>query len=185
MDAVQTAYQGTVVSQIYEGDRVFDVSVVLDSAMRHRSRRTPRGSCWTHPHQAMPKRTRIPLRQLADVYETTGRYVVLHEATRRRQAVTSNVRGRDVASFVADARKRKLVNKFVFRREFILFFRAGRSPGGRAPRVLLTSAIAGVGIVLLRLIALGDFRNLVLVLANLPFALAGGVLAIFFSGRWR
>jgi Cu/Ag efflux pump CusA len=33
-------------------------------------------------------------------------------------------------------------------------------------------------------IAFGNFRNLVLVLANLPFALAGGVLAIFFSGGW-
>lgn len=45
-------------------------------------------------------------------------------------------------------------------------------------------AIAGVGIVLLLAIAFGRLRNLLLVLANLPFALVGGVLAVFFSGGW-
>ena len=45
-----------------------------------------------------------------------------------------------------------------------------------------TNTVSGVGIVLLLAIAFGNFRNLVLVLANLPFALAGGVLAVFFSG---
>jgi len=50
--------------------------------------------------------------------------------------------------------------------------------------ILVSSAIAGVAILLLLAMAFHNLKNLTLVLANLPFALAGGVLAIFFSGGW-
>ena len=176
MDAVQTAYEGTVVSQTYEGDRVFAVNVILDSAMR----RSPEDAGNLMLDNA--ERTRIPLRQLADIYETTGRYVVLHEATRRRQAVTSNVRGRDVTSFVAEARKRMGEQVRFPAGVYPVFSGEAEAQAAARREILLTSAIAGVGIVLLLAIAFGNFRNLVLVLANLPFALAGGVLAIFCSG---
>jgi Cu/Ag efflux pump CusA len=178
MDAVQTAYQGTTVSQTYEGDRAFAVNVILNSA----ARRSPEDAGNLMLDNA--ERTRIPLRQLADIYETTGRYVVLHEATRRRQAVSSNVSGRDVASFVAEARKK--IDQEVRFPAGVYTVYSGEAEAQAAARqeILLTSAIAGVGIILLLAIAFGNFRNLVLVLANLPFALAGGVLAIFFSGGW-
>ncbi len=178
MDAVQTAYQGTTVSQTYEGDRVFAVNVILNSGIR----RNPEDAGTLMFYNA--ERTRIPLRELADIYETTGRYVVLHEATRRRQSVTSNVSGRDVASFVDDARKR-IESEVRFPAGVYPVFSGTAEAQAVAQReILLTSAIAGVGIILLLAIAFGNFRNLVLVLANLPFALAGGVLAIFFSGGW-
>jgi CzcA family heavy metal efflux pump len=178
MDAVQTAYQGMSVSQTYEGDRAFAVNVILNSA----TRRSPEDAGNLMVDNA--ERTRIPLRQLADIYETTGRYVVLHEATRRRQAVSSNVSGRDVASFVAEARKK--ISEHVRFPAGVYAVYSGEAEAQAAARqeILLTSAIAGVGIVLLLAIAFGNFRNLTLVLANLPFALAGGVLAIFFSGGW-
>lgn len=130
------------------------------------------------------EQTRIPLRELAAIYETTGRYVVLHETTRRRQAVTSNVGGRDVASFVAEAR-RKIDQEVKFPAGVYAVYSGAAEAQAVAQReLLLTSVITGVGIVLLLAIAFGNVRNLILVLANLPFALAGGVLAIFFSGGW-
>ncbi|HYM74876.1 MAG TPA: efflux RND transporter permease subunit [Candidatus Dormibacteraeota bacterium] len=178
MDAVQTAYQGTTVSQTYEGDRVFAVNVILNSA----TRRNPEDAGSLMLDNA--GRTRIPLRELADIYETTGRYVVLHEATRRRQSVTSNVAGRDVASFVAEARKRIESEIRLPSGVYLSYSGAAEAQAAAQRDILLTSGIAGVGIVLLLAIAFGNFRNLLLVLANLPFALAGGVLAIFFSGGW-
>ncbi len=178
MDAVQTAYQGTTVSQIYEGDRVFGVNVILNSATRG----NPEDAANLMLHNA--ERTRIPLRELADIYETTGRYVVLHEATRRRQAVTSNVGGRDVASFVAEARRRIEQAVTFPPGVYAVYSGAAEAQAVAQRELLLTSVITGVGIVLLLAIAFGNIRNLILVLANLPFALAGGVLAIFFSGGW-
>ena len=46
------------------------------------------------------------------------------------------------------------------------------------------STLAGLGIVLLLSIVMGNARNLLLVLVNLPFALVGGVLVVFASGGW-
>ena len=178
MDAVQTAYQGTIVSQTYEGDRVFGVNVILNAD----SRKNPEdaGKLMLHNSEG----TRIPLRELADIYETTGRYVVLHEATRRRQSVTSNVGGRDVASFVDEARKRIEAEVRFPAGVYAVYSGAAEAQALAQREILLTSTVAGVGIVLLLAIAFNSLRNLVLVLANLPFALAGGVLAIFLSGGW-
>ena len=178
MDAVQTAYQGTVVSQTYEGDRVFGVNVILNAEARKNPEDA--GKLMLHNSEG----TRIPLRQLADIYETTGRYVVLHEATRRRQAVTSNVAGRDVASFVNEARKRIEAEIRFPAGVYAVYSGAAEAQAVAQREILLSSTVAGVGIVLLLAIAFHNFRNLVLVLANLPFALAGGVIAIFLSGGW-
>ena len=178
MDAVQTAYQGTLVSQTYEGDRVFGVNVILNAD----DRRNPADAGKLMLHS--PEGLRIPLRQLADIYESTGRYVVLHEATRRRQAVTSNVSGRDVASFVNEARKRIEAEVRFPAGVYAVYTGAAEAQAAAQRELLLTSLVVGTGIVLLLAIAFRNLRNLVLVLANLPFALAGGVLAIFLSGGW-
>ena len=170
LDAVQAGYQGAVVGQTYEGSRVFDVTVILDPA----DRRDPEsvGGFLLRNDAGL----RIPLRELADVYPATGRSSVLHFATRRRQVVTCNVRGRDPASFVAEARRR-------IRAE--VTFPAGVYPEARARaqrQLLLHSSIAGAGIGLLLWLVFKSFRTLTLVLANLPFALVGGVIAVFVTG---
>jgi CzcA family heavy metal efflux pump len=178
LDAVQTGYQGTVVGQTYEGNRVFDVTVVLDQALR----REPEGI------GALTLRNteglQIPLRELAEVYATTGRYAILHDGARRRQAVTCNVRGRDPASFVAEARK-KVAAEVGFPAGVYPVFAGVTEARARAQReLLLHSVIAGTGIVLLLALVFRRARNLLLVLANLPFALVGGVLAVFMTGGW-
>jgi Cu/Ag efflux pump CusA len=178
LDAVQTGYQGTVVGQTYEGNRVFDVTVVLDQALR----REPEGI------GALTLRNteglQIPLRELAEVYPTTGRYAILHDGARRRQAVTCNVRGRDPASFVAEARK-KVAAEVGFPAGVYPVFAGVTEARARAQReLLLHSVIAGTGIVLLLALVFRRARNLLLVLANLPFALVGGVLAVFMTGGW-
>ncbi len=178
LDAVQTGYQGTVVGQTYEGNRVFDVTVVLDQALR----REPEGI------GALTLRNteglQVPLRELAEVYPTTGRYAILHDGARRRQAVTCNVRGRDPASFVAEAR-RKVAAEVGFPAGVYPVFAGVTEARARAQReLLLHSVIAGTGIVLLLALVFRSARNLLLVLANLPFALVGGVLAVFMTGGW-
>src|SRR5438093_2949060 len=73
LEAIQTAYQGAVVAQTYEGNKVFDVTVVLEPS----SRQEPEGigALMIRNTQGL----RMPLRELADVYPTNGRYAILHE----------------------------------------------------------------------------------------------------------
>src|SRR3989442_8770746 len=126
--------------------------------------------------------TRIPLRQVAEVYPTTGRYVILHEATRRRQSVSANVTGRDVTSFVADVKQRMDKDIHFPAGVYPVFTGTAEAQAQSQQEILVSSLIAAVAILLLLSMAFHNVRNLTLVLANLPFALAGGVLAIFFSG---
>jgi Cu/Ag efflux pump CusA len=127
---------------------------------------------------------RMPLRELADVYLTTGRYAVMHDGARRRQAVMCNVRGRDVASFVAEAKRRLAADLTFPAGVYPVFTGAAEAQAQARNELLLHSTVVGIGIVLLLAIVFRSSRNLLLVLVNLPFALVGGVLAVFFTGGW-
>jgi len=176
LDAIQTAYQGATAGQIYEANRVFDVSVILPNQFRHNPEMT--GSLMLQNSEG----TRVPLNQLADVYETTGRYSVAHYGTRRMQEVLCNVRGRDLTSFVSEAQQ-SVRRKVKFGGgEYAVFTGAAESRKQATHDLFVYSSIAAGGILLLLFIAFGSLRNTTLVLANLPFALVGGVLAAWLTG---
>src|SRR4029077_14205101 len=100
LDVVRTAYGTEIVGQTYEGDRVFDVSVVLASSKRPQVREIG----------ALPLRSPdgnfVTLSQLADIHESSDGCVGSHEGARPVQTIPCNVRGLAVDSFVEDARKR-------------------------------------------------------------------------------
>jgi len=176
LEAIETCYQGAVVAQTYEGNKVFEVAVILPPA----ERRDPEtvGSLLL---SNADKTRRLPLKVLADVYQTTGRYSILHEGARRRQTITCNPKGRDVESFVADA-KAQLAKVPLPGGVYLEFSGAAELQKKARNELLLHSAIAGVGIIILLAMVFRNGRNLLLVLANVPFALVGGVLAIAISG---
>jgi CzcA family heavy metal efflux pump len=176
LDTVQTAYQGTTVAQTYEDNRVFDVNVLLDPV----SRRNPEAVGALLVQNASGHR--LPLRELATVQPTVGRFIVEHEGTLRRLQVTCNVEGRDLVSFVGEL-KRRLHAQLNLPADMSLVFGGAAEAQGKAQReLLLHSLIAAVIIVLLLSLVFQHARNMLLVLANLPFALAGGALAALVSG---
>ncbi len=175
LSAVETAYQGTVVAQSFEGNRVSDVAVILDPA----ARKDPEaiGSLLLRTAQGL----RVSLADVADIFPATGRHSILHDGARRRQTVTCKTSGRDVASFVADAKK-QIAAKVKFPAGMYAAFSGEAETRAKAQQeLMLHSGLAGAGILLLLTLVFANWRNLLLVLANLPFALVGGVLAIYFS----
>ena len=122
------------------------------------------------------------MRQLADIYETAGRYVVLHQGARRVQTVTCNITGRDLASFVTAARTQVRSAVSFPPGAYVEWTGAAAAQSQSRRDLLAHSLLAGVGIILLLSTVMGSARNLLLVLANLPFALVGGVFAVFASG---
>ncbi len=172
LEAIETAYAGTTVAQIYRDNEVNDVAVTLDAAGR--SNLEDVGALLL----ATPTGQRVPLRLVADIFRTDGRDSILHDGARRRQTVTCNPT-RDVQSFVTDAR-RILGEKIALPQGVYLEFAGAAEQQKTATReLLLKAAIAAVGIMLLLAVVLGHWRNLLVILANLPFALAGGVLIIY------
>jgi CzcA family heavy metal efflux pump len=176
MDAVGTAYEGTRVAQTYDQNRVFDVTVILASKIRQDPEEI--GNLML----ANAAGERVPLRELADVFEDTGRTTILHDGARRRQAVTCDVRGTDLASFVDEARRAVNARVSFPAGTYAVFTGAAQAREQSRRDILVHSLIAAAGIVLLLAIVFRSTRNLLLVLVNLPFALVGGVLAVFATG---
>ena len=176
LDVIRTAYQGDVVGQVYEGNRVFNVAVILDP--RKRKSIADVGSLLLRS----PNGTYVRLDQLADIYESSGRYTVLHNGARRVQTVTSNVTGRDVRSFVNEAKKRISSALALPPGTYVEFSGAAEAQARSTRDLLVYSAMAGIAIILLLSMMLRGSRNLLLILTNLPFALVGGVLAVLVSG---
>jgi Cu/Ag efflux pump CusA len=123
----------------------------------------------------------VTLDRVADVFLATGRHSVLHDGTRRYQEVSCSVAGTDQASFAAAARKR-IMEKVKFTGGTYPKFVGVAEEQQKATRELLQHALlAGAGVLLLLAVVFRNLRNLLLVLANLPFALVGGVLAVHFD----
>jgi CzcA family heavy metal efflux pump len=177
LELIRAAYQGDVVGQTYEGNQVFNVITILDAASRDNP--TKVGDL---PLRS-PGGAYVLLKQIADIYQTSGRYQVLHEGARRVQTVTANVTGTDLVSFV-QAAKAFINSKVQLPAGTYIQFAGAAEAQSRSQRdLIVNSLIAAVGIVLLLSVVTRNWRNLLLVLANLPFALVGGVLAVFATGR--
>ena len=172
LEALRVAYQGEVVSQVHRGNRAVDVVAILADEKRHDPDEV--GSLLVGSRSGV----QLPLRQLADIHATSGRLSILHEGGRRRQSVTCVPRGRDVASFAAEAQRAVAAHVAFPGGTYMEFSGAAQAQSQAKRELLLECGIAGLGIILLLWMAFGSGRSLALVLANVPFGLVGGVLAI-------
>ncbi len=175
LDAVETAFAGTTVGQVHRGEQPVDVVVTLPPEAR------------TDPSAvggllvASAAGAVTPLRELADVTVVTARDVIRHEGGRRRQTVTCNVHGRDVASFVADLEDR--LRQVDFPSGTYRTIGGTATARADATRDLLRHATLGfLGVLLLLAVVAEHWRNLLLLLLNVPLALAGGVVTAAITG---
>ena len=176
LETIRTAFQGEGVGQVYDGNRVFDVTAIIDPGLR--TNITDIGD--------LPLKSAggayVRLRQLADIFETSGRYVVLHQGARRVQTVTCNVAGGNVTAFVAEAQKQIGSSVQLPVGSYVEFTGAAAAQTSSKRDLILHFLLAAVAIVMLLSIVMGHPRNLLLLLLNLPFALVGGVLMVVANG---
>ena len=175
LSAVQTAVAGLPVAQVFAGNRVVDVVVRVGDFAHHDPERL------TELRLRNGRGESLPLGALADVAMTDGRHAVLHDGTRRTQVVGCNVVGRDLDDFDRDVRA--TVAALRLPPGVYVSFSGEAEEGERARRELAVHvALAAAGIVTLLALVFRRARTLLLVLANVPFALVGGVLAALASG---
>ena len=174
LDAVHAAYQGAEVGSTYQGNLTIDLVVLLEP----RTRNDPDAvaNLWL----AAPA-GRVQLKQVADVFLSDGRFLIAHEGGLRRQQVTCNVSGRDLASFAREAEDRIRALSLPAGVSCVI---AGEHEARRTAQreLVLLGLAAGAGILFFLWLAFGSIRRLALVLTNLPFALVGGVIAVYVTG---
>ncbi|MDP1521899.1 efflux RND transporter permease subunit [Methylotenera sp.] len=178
LDNIRAAHEGVPITQVYEGNRVIGVSVLLDLEARDDVQEAGSLPLFN------PEGKLLRLRDVADIAQENGRSKILHAGAKRIQTVTANVSGRDIESFT-DELKNTLKNDVVLSQGAYLEFTGAAEANAKSREALiLQSLLAGVTVFLMLYIAFGRLRNLLLTFANLPFALFGGVLAIMATGGW-
>ena len=176
LDTVETAYQGTTAAQVYDANKVIDLTVRLPPAERVDPEAI--GQLLVRTANGLT----VPLKDLATLSLTEGRTGIMHEGARRRQVVTLNPTTSDIGGFVA--RLQKAVARRVKLPPTVYLDFAGAASGERQARheLLVHSGLAALGIMLLLSLAFRDARSVLLILATAPFALVGGVLAVALTG---
>jgi CzcA family heavy metal efflux pump len=177
MEAVQTGYQGADVAEVHEGNRTTPVVVLLPPEMRQDGRNI--GDLLV----ANSSGVRLPLRELADIYATTGRFSIQHDDSRRLQTVTCNTKaGTDIAVFTEEARKTIMEKVKLPAGAYFTMEGAAQEAASSQRELLIHSVLAGVAIMLLLSLVFRQAHHLLLVLANVPFALTGGLFCAFVTG---
>ena len=176
MDAIQIAYEGKVVGKSYQGNRLYDVSVIIKPELRNNPEDLAKLPLKT------PDGLTIPLIEVATILQVDGRYNILHQGAQRIQTVTCNVRDRDMGDFVKELKSRVL-NEIEFEAGAYPEFTGAAIEQAKAREdLILHSLVAAIGVLILIYMAVGRVRYVVIMLLNLPFSLVGGVIAVLLTG---
>jgi cobalt-zinc-cadmium resistance protein CzcA len=177
---VQAALGGATATTLLEGDRQFAVSVRLPPEYRS-SLEAAKGLKIAYQTPSGPN-AYIPLTELADITLDTGASYIYHESGERYIPVKFSVRDRDLAGAVAEAQRRiaesvKLPGgyRIVWAGEFEDLQNAQARLAVIVPISLLLIVVLLYGL-------FNSLRDSLMVLAGIPFAVGGGVLALYLSG---
>ncbi len=176
LDTIQAAYEGQIAGKIFQGNRFHNIAVTLPPALKKQP------EFIGHLPIRTLDDTLIPLKEIATINFTEGRYNILHQNTQRKQTVTTNVVNRDVESFVSEL-KHRILEEISFNADIYPEFTGAAFEQSQAKKTLIVnSLLAGIGVLILIYIAIGNYRHVLLTLFNLPFSLIGGVAAIVLTG---
>ena len=178
---IQAAMGGAVASQVLEGDRSFNLTVRL--APQYRDNPEAVGNIKVGYQTSSGANAYIPLRELASISLDTGASYIYHEATRRNIAVKFSVRGRDLGSTVADIQQRIEHNMKMplgYRIEWAGEFEDLKLA---QQRLAIVIPIALLLILVLLYALFNSLKDSLFALAGIPFAVGGGVVALFVTGQ--
>jgi cobalt-zinc-cadmium resistance protein CzcA len=173
---VETAVGGRQATEVLDGARRFAVVIRYPESVR-----CDEASLAVLP-VAAPGGERVPLGRLAEIRLTATPEAISHESGERRLVVQSNVRGRDVGSFVSDARK-AIADAIQLPAGYYLTWGGQFENQQRATRRLALVVPLSIAIIFLLLfLTFGRVRQAFLVIMNVPFALVGGIAALWIRG---
>lgn len=172
--AIQTSYSGRTVGRVYTAGRSFPIVVVLPPGLR-----TDPAAIGQVPLVSATGLV-VPLSALAHIRERSGQSIILHRDAQRVQVVTANVTG-SAAQFVSRARRR-LASVPLASGDYLRVGGTATAASQAQLELMLDFLLALAAILGLIVIALRDARSVGLLMANLPFALVGGVAAIWITG---
>jgi len=175
LDAV-AAVGGKVVGQVFEGQRRFPLQIRFSPYFRHDLERLRQIKI------ADPQGRQIPLEQLADLDEYDGPAQISRNARRRRTLVQCNVRGRDLAGFVAEARQAVERNVTLPAGYSVTWGGQFQNLQEATDRLMIAVPLALFLIFAILQMTFNSFRMALLIYLNVPMAATGGILSLWLRG---
>lgn len=174
---VRIGMVGEELSEVWHGQRRFDLIVRLQEDRRGDANAIR--SLLIDGHDG----TRIPLSQVARVEQTFGPGAIRREAGSRRIAVEASVAGRDLGGTAAELRG-KLSRELELPTGYFVDIGGRVESQARATRSLTFAiGIAVIAVFLLLYLALGSVADTLVILATLPDAFVGGIIALWIAGE--
>jgi heavy metal efflux system protein len=177
---VQAAMGGTSAGQVLEGDRQFNINVRFKP--EHRSDIAAVDSIRVGYSTPNGSNAYIPLKELATIKLETGASYIYHEGSQRYIPIKFSVRGRDLGSAIAEAQARIAQNIKLPQGYRVVW--AGEFEELQAAQRRLEFVVP-ISLALIMVLLYGLFNSLrdsLVALAGIPFAIAGGIFALYFTG---
>lgn len=175
-DTVEAVVAGKEAGIVYEGEQRFNL-VVRFGEEASREMEAINGLLIAAPNGA-----RVPLSQLADVKLVEGPAQISREDTRRRIGVELNVRGRDVGSFVSEAQAAIEREVQIPSGYYLTWGGTFENLERASGRLLIVVPLALFLIFVLLFTTFGSVKQALLIYTGIPFAIVGGIFALFLRG---
>ncbi|WP_118976311.1 efflux RND transporter permease subunit [Taibaiella koreensis] len=173
---IEMAIGGKAATQLYEGERKFDIRIRYDKEFRNTEEKIEQLMVPTQDG------SKIPIKEISEIKVLTGPSFVYRDNNSRYIPVKFSVRGRDLGSTIKEAQEKvkahvKLPKGYdlTWNGEFENAQRASKTLSNVVPLCLL-------GIFMILFVLFGNVKDSVLTLMNVPFALIGGILALHITG---
>ncbi|WP_230990616.1 efflux RND transporter permease subunit [Bathymodiolus platifrons methanotrophic gill symbiont] len=172
LQTIQAAYAGHIIGMHLQGNHRYDISLTLSPELRRN----------TESITQLPIRTLagklINLGELVDIKHNEGRYNILHQNAQRRQSVTCNVAGDDMASFMQELKTRITSNISFEDNTYPEYTGAAVEQAQAKQDLILHALFASIGVLIFIYIAINNLRHVGITLVNIPFSLIGGMIAV-------
>lgn len=178
-DLIGAAIGGREAGVVFEGDRRFEIAVRLPESLRSDIEALKNLPVPLPQSNGRSNRATIPLKEVAVFTLGEGPNQITRENGKRRVVVTANVRGRDIASLVAEAQE-KIVEQVQLPPGYWIAW-GGQFENLIAARQRLMMVVPGCFLLIFLLLhsALGSSRDALLVFSAVPLALTGGIAALW------
>ncbi|WP_063551182.1 efflux RND transporter permease subunit [Burkholderia territorii] len=186
-DTVAAAVGGQKAGTLFQGDRRFDIVVRLPDELRsdiEAIKRLPIALPAPAAGASAPlaQAPYVPLAELATIDVAPGPNQISREDGKRRVVVSANVRGRDVGSFVADAREQLQQDVRVPAGYWVSWGGQFEQLQSASERLKLVVPLALFMVFVLLFVMFNNVKDGLLVFTGIPFALSGGVVSLWLRG---
>lgn len=173
---ISRAVAGEIVTEIVEGNRRIPIQVRYPESARKDAEALGKMQITT------PTGHRIFLSDITDIREVDGPTQIERSDGKRVVVLQSNVEGRDVVGFVQEVEQRLKTDVDLPPGYFLDLAGQFENQARASKQLGIVVPFALLAIFMILITTLGAVRQAILILANIPFALIGGILALFFSG---